>query len=415
MNVIRESIPVNEKKKSEINVVQKLVIPSSDNLKVKFSAMGSHKHGPPGSWDGQKEKRRTMDSVATQQCSIILKQLMTYPSGWDFNQPVYPVELNIPDYFSIVSEPMNLGTIKTKLEKSSVEDFAADVRLTLSNAMLYNPPAKKVHSMTKELNNIFDTRWNILEVKFNRKCTNGKPGHILSGSAGNIHNPEQNGHKISQVWISSLPKSQMSTEEKQKLKRQLLEVSRGKMPPHLQEVTTAVGALDALDDSPRLGSSGSACRDHQHTVAPACATTKNKPRPPLVILFDLCDSVEPSCSVRDLVCDSVEPPCSCSVRDLEAEPAKPTKNGEQQAKRKIICKGTNSGNRSGLGSANVNPPTSKCGLCDSIRCQCSLQSNYALASSSGVASHLDEELICSGPHLSTLAETVVSGRGCSSS
>ncbi|KAK6938713.1 Bromodomain [Dillenia turbinata] len=47
---------------------------------------------------------------------------------------------------------MDLGTIKSKLEKSIYidhEEFAADVRLTFLNAMLYNPPANNVHLIAK--------------------------------------------------------------------------------------------------------------------------------------------------------------------------------------------------------------------------------------------------------------------------
>ncbi|CAL5358407.1 unnamed protein product [Camellia sinensis] len=62
---------------------------------------------------------------------------------------------------------------------------------------------------------------------------------------------------------------------------------------------------------------------------------------------------------------------------VRVEPAKKTQNGKQQSIGKIIHKGTDSGNKRASGSANVNLPlnleTSKCGLCGSMRRQCSLQ------------------------------------------
>ena len=78
--------------------------------------------------EGRKEKRGKMDRSVTQQCYKVLRELMTYPTGWVFNHPVVPVKLNIPDYFSIISEPMGLGTVNTKLANytySCNEEFAA--------------------------------------------------------------------------------------------------------------------------------------------------------------------------------------------------------------------------------------------------------------------------------------------------
>lgn len=52
-----------------------------------------------------------------------------------------PEKLNIPDYFEIVKEPMDLGTIQKHLEEHVLvtrEDFAAEVRKVFDNAMLYN-------------------------------------------------------------------------------------------------------------------------------------------------------------------------------------------------------------------------------------------------------------------------------------
>lgn len=118
---------------------------------------------------GRDEKDQKMDIRTVRQCTIVLKKLMNHQAGWVFNQPVDPVKLNIPDYFSIISKPMDLGTIKRKLERklySSTHQFVADVRLTFSNAMQYNPPGNEVHIMAKELNNIFNLRWKLLEDKW---------------------------------------------------------------------------------------------------------------------------------------------------------------------------------------------------------------------------------------------------------
>ncbi|KAK7412529.1 hypothetical protein VNO78_03993 [Psophocarpus tetragonolobus] len=132
------------------------------NSNGKSSVLNSNKRAPPPSIESQKGKRQRIDRKGSMQCATILKSLISHPYSWVFSTPVDPVALNIPDYFTIISHPMDFGTIKSKLEKniySAIEEFAADVRLTFSNAMTYNPPSNDVHLMAKELSKIFDRKW----------------------------------------------------------------------------------------------------------------------------------------------------------------------------------------------------------------------------------------------------------------
>uniref|UniRef100_A0A5B7AEQ2 Putative transcription factor GTE9 isoform X3 n=1 Tax=Davidia involucrata TaxID=16924 RepID=A0A5B7AEQ2_DAVIN len=384
---------------------------SPDNLMVKSSSPVSHKRRCPGVVDSQKEKRRKMDRSVTQQCSSILEKLMTHPAGWAFNQPVDPVKLEIPDYFSIISEPMDLGTIKTKLENNeyfSIEEFSADVRLTFSNAMLYNPSANNVHRMAKQLDKIFNTRWKFLEAKWKRESTNVGQGHILSGRAKNTHDSRQICHKTSPLHISLLPKKLMSAEEKKKLRKQLVELSRGRIPQHLRGFLKKIGLICQKEEKIEVD----------------------------IDVFDEETLWELNRVIRNY---------------LDTKAAK-AESGGRQSLGKIVSKGTNTGKRSSSGSANTKPPLSvvgpKCGSCGGMRCQCSLKNDPAHASSSdlsserslvhdrqygcgtdydakytssqmsksdpdfdGVASALDEGNVCSSPQLSTLATTAASGEG----
>ena len=66
--------------------------------------------------------------------------------------PVDPVKLNIPDYFDIIKQPMDLGTIKRMLatnEIKSREEFVDKVRLVFDNAILYNKPYDEVYRRAK--------------------------------------------------------------------------------------------------------------------------------------------------------------------------------------------------------------------------------------------------------------------------
>ncbi|CAJ1975024.1 unnamed protein product [Sphenostylis stenocarpa] len=101
-------------------------------------------------------------------CEALLNRLMTHQFGWVFNTPVDVVKLNIPDYFNVIKHPMDLGTVKRRItsgEYSNLMDFAADVRLTFSNAMTYNPPGNDVHLMADTLTKIFESRWKAIEKK----------------------------------------------------------------------------------------------------------------------------------------------------------------------------------------------------------------------------------------------------------
>lgn len=84
----------------------------------------------------------------------LLQKLMDSEYGWTFNNPVDPVQWNIPDYFDIIKCPMDLGTIKKRLENehyNSVEAFAGDVRLVFENCIAYNSSTNKFNIAAKQL------------------------------------------------------------------------------------------------------------------------------------------------------------------------------------------------------------------------------------------------------------------------
>ncbi|CAN8245867.1 unnamed protein product [Cochlearia groenlandica] len=113
------------------------------------------------------KKQKLVHGLSTQ-CLTLLRLLMDHHLGWIFREPVDPARLNIPNYFTVVSKPMDLGTIRSKLLKSVYKDedeFAADVRLTFGNAMAYNAPDNTVHKMAKDLKRVFEVRWESLKKK----------------------------------------------------------------------------------------------------------------------------------------------------------------------------------------------------------------------------------------------------------
>lgn len=160
--------------------------PSKDKI-LKSTEILTHqgKKRPPPPWRNAPKMKRglsgrfesakqaappvaTSNSMLMKQCDTLLVRLMTHQFGWIFNKPVDVVELKIPDYFTVIKHPMDLGTIKSKMasgEYLSPFDFAADVRLTFSNAMTYNPRGNDVHFMAETLSKFFEMRWKSIEKK----------------------------------------------------------------------------------------------------------------------------------------------------------------------------------------------------------------------------------------------------------
>ena len=48
-------------------------------------------------------------------CQAILKAVKAHKHAWIFAEPVDPIKLNIPDYFTIIKRPMDLGCLNISL------------------------------------------------------------------------------------------------------------------------------------------------------------------------------------------------------------------------------------------------------------------------------------------------------------
>lgn len=176
----------------------------------------------------------TSDAILFKQCESLLKKLMSHQYGWVFNTPVDVVKLNLPDYFTIIKHPMDFGTIKRKIascEYSSPRDFLADVRLTFSNAMTYNPPGNDFHFMADTLSKFFEVRWKVIEKKLsvNESRTLPEESDIVKPM------PVSKKRKITSIQhkvIQEPVRRKMSDEEKNVLGRQL-EASLGDLPGNI--------------------------------------------------------------------------------------------------------------------------------------------------------------------------------------
>lgn len=103
---------------------------------------------------------------------------------WPFMQPVDPVALGIPDYFTVIKEPMDFGTIKKKIDSgvySSFGQFERDCRLVFSNCYTYNAPESDVVILCRQAEGIFNTKVST-PSSMNRSTSKSFGGHSATSS-----------------------------------------------------------------------------------------------------------------------------------------------------------------------------------------------------------------------------------------
>jgi len=98
-------------------------------------------------------------------CESILQEMLkkkyeSFRSPFDF--PVDPVALNIPNYFKIIKNPMDLATIQSNLKigtYQSAKDFYNDMKLIFQNCYKFNPHTDAVFAMGKSTEELFERLW----------------------------------------------------------------------------------------------------------------------------------------------------------------------------------------------------------------------------------------------------------------
>ncbi|XP_058613379.1 bromodomain-containing protein 3a isoform X3 [Onychostoma macrolepis] len=98
-------------------------------------------------------------------CEVILKEMLSKKHAayaWPFYKPVDAEALELHDYHDIIKHPMDLSTVKKKMDSREYQDaqsFATDVRLMFSNCYKYNPPDHEVVAMARKLQDVFEMRF----------------------------------------------------------------------------------------------------------------------------------------------------------------------------------------------------------------------------------------------------------------
>ncbi|KAI4888743.1 hypothetical protein NFI96_010444 [Prochilodus magdalenae] len=114
---------------------------------------------------GQQGGKRGRLTEHLKHCDTILKEMLSKKHAayaWPFYKPVDAEALGLHDYHDIIKHPMDLSTVKKKMDSREYQDaqsFATDVRLMFSNCYKYNPPDHEVVAMARKLQDVFEMRF----------------------------------------------------------------------------------------------------------------------------------------------------------------------------------------------------------------------------------------------------------------
>jgi hypothetical protein len=91
----------------------------------------------------------------------VMKVVWKHQFSWPFQQPVDAGKLNLPDYHKIIKRPMDLGTIKKRLENNyywKSQECVDDFQVMFDNCYIYNKPGEDVVLMAQSLEKIFKNK-----------------------------------------------------------------------------------------------------------------------------------------------------------------------------------------------------------------------------------------------------------------
>ncbi|XP_034293112.1 bromodomain testis-specific protein isoform X1 [Pantherophis guttatus] len=134
-------------------------------------------------------------------CNEILIELMSNQHAayaWPFYKPIETAALDPEEYLNIIKCPMDLGTIKNKLDNCEYKDtqeFAADIRLMFMNYYRYHSPDHEIVSMARKLQDVFEMMFaRIPDEPLTGKpllhTTTRSPTPVSSDSSSNISSDE---------------------------------------------------------------------------------------------------------------------------------------------------------------------------------------------------------------------------------
>ncbi|CCG24222.1 Bdf1 transcription factor [Candida orthopsilosis Co 90-125] len=193
-------------------------------------------------------------------CNQTIKELMSkkhYNYNFPFLAPVDAVALNLPNYHEIVKEPMDLGTIQSKLTNNlyeNADEFEKDIRLMFRNCYAFNPEGTDVNMMGHRLEAIFDKKW------VNKPVPEPTPQHSDASDYDFSSDEEE---EITEAVLSEVPAIQFLENQLIRMKEELDKMKA----EHLKKLREQQAARRKRkkSQSGKRGSKSKRSREHSHT------------------------------------------------------------------------------------------------------------------------------------------------------
>lgn len=106
---------------------------------------------------------RTLGTRDYEELRKLLRQLQTHKSSWPFREPVK--EKDVPDYYQIIKDPMDLRLIETKIQERRYQrllEFIGDVTKIFDNCRYYNAKESNIARCATSLEAFFMPRLKLL-------------------------------------------------------------------------------------------------------------------------------------------------------------------------------------------------------------------------------------------------------------
>ncbi|KAJ8384647.1 hypothetical protein AAFF_G00199790 [Aldrovandia affinis] len=122
------------------------------------SSQGQPSFNPPPTEVPSSARPKRQTNQLQYLLKVVLKTLWKHQFSWPFQQPVDAVKLNLPDYYKIIKCPMDMGTIKRRLENSfywNAQECIQDFNTMFTNCYIYNKPGDDIVLMAEALEKMF--------------------------------------------------------------------------------------------------------------------------------------------------------------------------------------------------------------------------------------------------------------------
>ncbi|XP_070602675.1 bromodomain testis-specific protein isoform X1 [Erythrolamprus reginae] len=134
-------------------------------IKISTSEEFLSEEASSNSWQPTKPSENIELVDPLEYCNEILIELMSNQHAayaWPFCKPTEITALDSEEYLNIIKCPLDLGTIKNKLdnfEYKDTQEFAADIRLMFTNFYRYHSPDHEIVLMARKLQDVFEMKF----------------------------------------------------------------------------------------------------------------------------------------------------------------------------------------------------------------------------------------------------------------